>query len=81
MYALVNQWKGVVKVREEMAEKKVRKVPGCGLIEVDGQVCEFVAGDRFQVHMEEAMLVLLGTDNHLRFAWDDDDNDQFLTIE
>ncbi|GLT38218.1 hypothetical protein SLA2020_124820 [Shorea laevis] len=36
MYASVNQWEGVVKVREEMEDKKVRKVPGCSLIEVDG---------------------------------------------
>ncbi|GKV26820.1 hypothetical protein SLEP1_g36049 [Rubroshorea leprosula] len=81
MYASVNQWEGVVKVREEMEDKKVRKVPGCSLIELDGQVCEFVAGDKCQVHMEEAMLFLLGIDNHLRFAWDDDDNDKLLTIE
>jgi hypothetical protein len=29
-----------------MEEKKVTKVPGCSMVEVDGVACEFVAGDR-----------------------------------
>ncbi|RVW36134.1 Pentatricopeptide repeat-containing protein [Vitis vinifera] len=36
MYASANQWEDVAKVRKGMEEKKVKKVPGCSLIEVDG---------------------------------------------
>jgi pentatricopeptide repeat protein len=75
MYASANQWDGVAKVRKGMEEKRVKKVPGCSLIEVDGMVSEFVAGDRSHVLMEEIMLRLLAIDTHLKFPWLDDDDD------
>ncbi|XP_021277549.1 pentatricopeptide repeat-containing protein At5g66520-like [Herrania umbratica] len=74
MFASSNQWDWVVKVRKEMGEKKVRKVPGCSLIEIDGRLCEFIVGDRSYLLMEEVMLILLGIDNHLKFLWLDDDS-------
>ncbi|EOY32166.1 Pentatricopeptide repeat protein isoform 2 [Theobroma cacao] len=74
MYASSNQWDWVVKVRKEMGEKKVRKVPGCSLIEIDGRLCEFIVGDGSYLLMEEVVLILLGIDNHLKFLWLDDDN-------
>jgi hypothetical protein len=46
MYAVSSKWEDVVRVRTAMEEKKVTKVPGCSMVEVDGVACEFVAGDR-----------------------------------
>ncbi|KAK1575267.1 hypothetical protein Q3G72_003964 [Acer saccharum] len=75
MYASANQWDGVVKVRKGMGDKNVRKIPGCSLIEVDGMVCEFVCGDRYQPHvlMEETESWLIGIDKHLKSLCLDDD--------
>ncbi|VAH28695.1 pentatricopeptide repeat-containing protein At5g66520-like [Triticum dicoccoides] len=47
MYACSSKWEDVVRIRSVMEEKKVAKVPGCSMVEVDGVACEFVAGDRF----------------------------------
>lgn len=58
IYVLVNKWEGVVKVREVMEVKEVRKVLGCSLIEVDGVVLEFGVGERFYLLMEEIMWLL-----------------------
>ncbi|XVF00214.1 hypothetical protein REPUB_Repub03eG0265900 [Reevesia pubescens] len=74
IYASSNHWDWVVKVRKEMGAKKVRKVPGCSLIEIDGRVCEFIAGDTSYLLIEKVKLFLLGIDNHLKFLWLDDDN-------
>ncbi|KAI3798710.1 hypothetical protein L1987_33988 [Smallanthus sonchifolius] len=43
IYASVDQWGYVENVRKKLEDKKVKKDPGCSLIEVDGVVCEFVA--------------------------------------
>lgn len=45
MYASANRWQHVAEVRKGMESKRVRKIPGCSMIEVDGVACEFVAGD------------------------------------
>ncbi|KAG4187069.1 hypothetical protein ERO13_A08G082862v2 [Gossypium hirsutum] len=74
MYASSNQWDWVVKVRKEMGAKKVRKVPGCSSIEIDGSVSEFIAGDMSYLRVEDVMLVLLGIDNHLKCLFLADDN-------
>ncbi|XP_021745230.1 putative pentatricopeptide repeat-containing protein At5g40405 [Chenopodium quinoa] len=66
IYALAKKWDGVMRVREQMQEKMVRKVPGCSLIEVDGVVSEFGAGHRYHKKMEDVMLSLLQMDKHLR---------------
>lgn len=41
-----------------MKEKGVRKTPGCSLIEVDGFVCEFLAGDEVHPRREEIYSML-----------------------
>ncbi|KNA20082.1 hypothetical protein SOVF_055630 [Spinacia oleracea] len=66
IYASSNKWDGVMHVRERMQEKMVRKIPGCSLIQVDGVVCEFGAGQKYDDSMEDVMLCLLRMDNHLR---------------
>ncbi|OMP03653.1 hypothetical protein COLO4_10288 [Corchorus olitorius] len=73
MYASSNQWDWVEKVRKEMGEKKVKKVPGYSSIEIDGRVCEFIVGDMSYLLMEELVMFLLGIDNHLKFLSLDDD--------
>ncbi|KAF8394398.1 hypothetical protein HHK36_020606 [Tetracentron sinense] len=74
MYASANRWEDVAKVRKGMEEKRVTKVPGCSLIEVDGVVCEFVAGDKCHLLTEELLLLLLGIDKHLKSAGFEDDD-------
>ncbi|CAL5326633.1 unnamed protein product [Camellia sinensis] len=73
IYASANQWGYVEKIRKGMEEKNVKKVPGCSLIEVDGVVCEFKAGNRTHVLMEEIILLSMVTDKHLKSHWFDDD--------
>jgi pentatricopeptide repeat protein len=46
LYAGRGKWEEVVGVRRGMEERKVVKVPGCSMVEVDGVAREFVAGDR-----------------------------------
>lgn len=71
IYASVNQWDYVEKVRKKMDNKKVNKDPGCSLIEVDGVVSEFVAGNKLLT--DEIKLLSLGIDNHMRSYWFDSD--------
>uniref|UniRef100_J3LIP7 Pentacotripeptide-repeat region of PRORP domain-containing protein n=2 Tax=Oryza brachyantha TaxID=4533 RepID=J3LIP7_ORYBR len=48
LYAGRGKWEEVVSVRRGMEERRVLKVPGCSMVEVDGVAREFVAGDRSQ---------------------------------
>ncbi|KAF5196443.1 Pentatricopeptide repeat-containing protein [Thalictrum thalictroides] len=73
MYAFERRWEDVAKVRKDMEDKNMKKVPGCSFIEVDGVVCEFVAGDRSHVFMEDIMSLLLVITKQLKdFPFDDD---------
>ncbi|XP_011627906.1 pentatricopeptide repeat-containing protein At2g29760, chloroplastic [Amborella trichopoda] len=45
IYAKAGQWDDVTRVRKLMREKGVKKEPGGSLIEVDGEVHEFLVGD------------------------------------
>lgn len=45
MYASMGRWKDVMEVRQKMRALGVRKDPGCSMIEVDGTVYEFLAGE------------------------------------
>ncbi|GJN37321.1 hypothetical protein PR202_gb26259 [Eleusine coracana subsp. coracana] len=46
MYAKSNRWEDVRRLRHAIMEKGIKKEPGCSLIEMDGVIHEFVAGDR-----------------------------------
>lgn len=46
IYAKMSQWDRKNKIREEMDNKGLRKVPGSTMIELNGEIYEFVAGDR-----------------------------------
>ncbi|BFG40020.1 hypothetical protein CerSpe_262940 [Prunus speciosa] len=45
LYSSMKKWEEAKIIRELMAERNVKKAPGCSLIEVDGIVHEFVKGD------------------------------------
>ncbi|XP_072998967.1 putative pentatricopeptide repeat-containing protein At3g15930 isoform X1 [Typha latifolia] len=44
-YAKCNRWVDVRRLRRIIMEKGIKKEPGCSLIEMNGEVHEFVAGD------------------------------------
>ncbi|KAE8776102.1 pentatricopeptide repeat-containing protein [Hordeum vulgare] len=46
LYAKSNRWGDVRWLRQVMMEKGIKKEPGCSLIEMNGTIHEFVAGDR-----------------------------------
>ncbi|KAL6005505.1 hypothetical protein ACLOJK_006072 [Asimina triloba] len=45
IYAVGGKWDGVLRLRKLMRSKRMKKMPGCSLIEVNNTVHEFVAGD------------------------------------
>ncbi|XP_031256660.1 pentatricopeptide repeat-containing protein At2g42920, chloroplastic [Pistacia vera] len=61
LYAASNQFEEAMEERLLMKENKIEKEPGCSLIEVDGEVHEFVAGGRLHPKAPEIYLLL----NHL----------------
>lgn len=80
MYASADQWDYVTQVRGTMEVKEVEKVPGCSSIEVGGSVCEFVAGDRSHVLMEEIIFSLLSIEKHLKSIWLDNCNNEHVAV-
>ncbi|XP_057530361.1 pentatricopeptide repeat-containing protein At1g14470 [Amaranthus tricolor] len=46
LYAGSNRWKDVERIRKKMNQKGVRKAVGWSLVEYDGKMHEFIAGDR-----------------------------------
>ena len=45
IYASVGRWEDAVKVRNQMKEKGIKKIPGCSLMELNGMIYEFFAED------------------------------------
>lgn len=78
MYAGWSKWEEVLKVRRTMDERKVAKVPGCSMLEVDGVACEFVAGDRSHPRMGEIMSAIRDLHGQLRHL---DHDGCYLTME
>ncbi|XP_058106120.1 pentatricopeptide repeat-containing protein At3g22690-like [Magnolia sinica] len=72
VYAKASQWADVVKVRNMMKGNGIQKMPGCSLIEVNGTVHEFFAGDISHPQSKEICLLLdemeqqLESSNHLQ---------------
>ncbi|KAJ6715646.1 hypothetical protein OIU85_027077 [Salix viminalis] len=46
LYANAGKWEGVAKVRKLMDDRGVKKAPGFSMIELQGTVHEFIAGER-----------------------------------
>lgn len=62
IYAKARKWEDVVRVRRLMIERVANKVAGWSLIEVEGRVHRFVAGDREHDHSSDIykMLDIIG---------------------
>lgn len=58
IYASKGSWDNVAEIRGTMTQNHVVKIPGCSIIEVNGVVHEFLAGDKAhpQIHEIEEML-------------------------
>ncbi|PKI41294.1 hypothetical protein CRG98_038315 [Punica granatum] len=59
IYAENRNWDSVSYVREMMKSRGVRKLPGCSVLEVDGGVHEFFAGDHRTHPMSKEIKVML----------------------
>ncbi|KNA11900.1 hypothetical protein SOVF_130360 [Spinacia oleracea] len=46
LYATAGKWDDVVKIRRLMNDRGVKKAPGLSVIEMEGMISEFVAGER-----------------------------------
>ena len=53
LYARMNRWEDVNKVRRLMKDRTVDKVPGSSLVEIDGAMHEFLTGDQTHPRIEE----------------------------
>lgn len=53
IYASKGNWENVEEIREIMVKQGVVKTPGCSIIEANGVVHEFTAGDRSHPEMKE----------------------------
>ncbi|XP_050880843.1 pentatricopeptide repeat-containing protein At5g48910 [Lathyrus oleraceus] len=62
IYAKARKWKDVVRVRRLMVERVANKVAGWSLIEAEGKVHRFIAGDRDHDHSSDIyrMLEIIG---------------------
>ncbi|XP_062111715.1 putative pentatricopeptide repeat-containing protein At5g40405 [Humulus lupulus] len=58
IYADSKKWDGVSNVRQVMKAKGVKKIPGCSIIEVDGEVHEFFVGDKSHPRYSEIEIML-----------------------
>ncbi|KAK4782631.1 hypothetical protein SAY86_007005 [Trapa natans] len=58
IYASYDRWGDVMRVRRKMKDLRVRKVPGCSLIEVDGIIHEFLVGDPSHPKMDDICSLL-----------------------
>ncbi|KAG8384170.1 hypothetical protein BUALT_Bualt04G0090300 [Buddleja alternifolia] len=58
IYADLDKWDGVARMRKYIKSKSMKKIPGCSLIEVDGVVQEFVSGDDSKVFALDVYQIL-----------------------
>lgn len=53
IYAACKRWENLRRVRKLMMERGIKKTPGCSLMEMNGNVFEFVAGDQSHPQSKE----------------------------
>ncbi|KAL5702177.1 hypothetical protein ACHQM5_027424 [Ranunculus cassubicifolius] len=58
MYANVNRWDDVKRMRKMMKDKGVNKAPGSSMIEINGEIHEFIIGDKTHPHSKEIYMKL-----------------------
>ncbi|KAK1282292.1 putative pentatricopeptide repeat-containing protein [Acorus calamus] len=68
IYSICGRLEDVKRVRKLMEEKRMSKTPGCSLIEMNGVVHEFVAGDRFHPRSGEIYQKLSEMGRRIRVA-------------
>lgn len=68
IYADFKNWERVSSLRQTMKAKGVKKLPGCSVIEIDGEVHEFIVGDKSHPRYDEIELKLEEIYSHLRLA-------------
>ncbi|XP_042480550.1 pentatricopeptide repeat-containing protein At5g48910-like [Macadamia integrifolia] len=67
LYAGIGRWEDFGRARRVIADRGIEKVPGLSWVEVDGEIHEFVAGDKFHPRSVDIYNVLIGLDNELRW--------------
>lgn len=68
IYAACNRWENLREVRQLMMDRGIKKTPGCSLIDLNGIVHEFVAGDQSHPRSKEIYSQLEEMTRDLKFA-------------
>lgn len=68
IYADFKNWDRVSNVRHIMKAKGVKKLPGCSVIEVDGEVHEFLVGDKSHPRYKDIEIMLSEISRRLKLA-------------
>ncbi|KAL5582394.1 hypothetical protein UlMin_014836 [Ulmus minor] len=65
IYLSARRSEDAVRIRKMIGERRIKKTPGCSMIEVDGKVNEFVSGDVLHSHRAQicAMLDLISSNS------------------
>nr|XP_016485505.1 PREDICTED: pentatricopeptide repeat-containing protein At3g62890-like [Nicotiana tabacum] len=66
IFASKGNWDSVLDIRGAMTRQGVVKVPGCSMIEANGAVHEFLAGDKSHPQMNEIETMLAEMENRLK---------------
>ncbi|KAK6284907.1 hypothetical protein POUND7_003859 [Theobroma cacao] len=81
IYASCKRWDSLHDLRESMMHRGIKKTPGCSLIEMNGVVHEFVAGDQSHPQSKEIYLKLDKVMRDLEVAgYSPDTSEVFLDI-
>ncbi|XP_028766367.1 putative pentatricopeptide repeat-containing protein At3g15930 [Neltuma alba] len=81
IYAACKRWEKVREVRNIMMNRGIKKIPGCSLIEMKGDVHEFVAGDQSHPQSKEIYAKLENMMQELTYAgYTPDTSEVFLDI-
>ncbi|TQD73969.1 hypothetical protein C1H46_040508 [Malus baccata] len=81
IYAACCKWDNLRDVRQQMMDRGIKKTPGCSSIEVNGNVHEFVAGDRSHPQSEKIYSKLDKTIEDLKVVgYSPDTSEVFLDV-
>ncbi|KAG6690915.1 hypothetical protein I3842_10G036400 [Carya illinoinensis] len=75
MYADSKNWEKVSSLRDIMKAKGVRKLPGCSVIEVGGEVHEFFVGDKSHPMYDEIEMKLAEISKWLKLSEEEEKED------
>jgi len=81
IYAACKKWENLHNVRKMMMERGIKKIPGCSLMEMNGIVYEFVAGDKSHPQSKEIYAKLQNMKQDLSNAgYSPDTSEVFLDV-